>query len=314
MSRTSRTARAPRAAAVVRPPSLLLVPLFVGAALAALWLIGTPSAQADTAGPLGLDRAASLDTGPAPGLNSLDPALDPLDPALEAGVTEVAAPVTGTLGTVHRRLEERTGSAPAAVLADPAVGEVGGGVQEGARRVVRELAAVDQDQAENLVAHVASTRLAPAPAPAEAVAALVSAAADPAGTGLPDARAHAEDEKAGRSGEADEDTAEAGPDGLRDTVPGLFPAPRAAGAAADTAAADEHRPAAPADRGVSAAPQTSQLSTGSAAPTGAGAPAVAGFLTVVPLTAPAADALSNAVDAVHPVPAGAADDPTVSPD
>ncbi|MGW9346239.1 hypothetical protein [Nocardiopsis flavescens] len=289
MSRTSRTARAPRAAAVVRAPSLLLLPLLLGAALAALWLAGTPSAHADTAGPLGLDRgAASLGAGLTGGL----------EPSLESGVAEVTAPVTNTLGTVHRSLEERTSSAPS-VLSDPAVAEVGEGVREGARRVVRELEAADQDRAENLVAHIASTRVAPAEPEA--------AAADGGGTARPAA------DRAGR-GEHGGDRTGAGADGhtAAGTVPAFGAPYRPAGAVADAAAVDEHRPAAPAEREVSAAPK---LSTGSAAPSGAaGAPAVAGYLTVVPVTAPAADALSTAIDAVHPVPAGAADDPTVSPD
>ncbi|CAL9458805.1 hypothetical protein SUDANB121_02611 [Nocardiopsis dassonvillei] len=292
MSRTSRTARAPRAAAVVRTPSLLLLPLLVGAALAALWLVGAPSAHADTAGPLGLDRSgASLDTGLARGL----------EPSLEGGVAEVAAPVTETLGTVHRRLEERTGPDSATVLSDPSVTEVGEGVHEGARRVVRELAAVDRDQAENLVAHVASTRVLPAepeetePAPA-------------GGTGTP--------RPASDRGERDGDGAgarEARGGGVRAAEPGFLPQHHPAGAVAEAAPVDEHRTAASADRDASA-PGAPKLSTGSTAPSGAGAPAVAGYLTVVPLTAPAADALSTAVDAVHPVPAGPADDPTVSPD
>ncbi|MFF1669429.1 hypothetical protein ACFVWN_06845 [Nocardiopsis flavescens] len=289
MSRTSRTARAPRAAAVVRAPSLLLLPLLFGAALAALWLAGTPSAHADTAGPLGLDRgAASLGAGLTGGL----------EPSLESGVAEVTAPVTNTLGTVHRSLEERTSSAPS-VLSDPAVAEVGEGVREGARRVVRELEAADQDRAENLVAHIASTRVAPAEPEA--------AAADGGGTARPAA------DRAGR-GEHGGDRTGAGADGhtAAGTVPAFGAPYRPAGAVADAAAVDEHRPTAPAEREVSAAPK---LSTGSAAPSGAaGAPAVAGYLTVVPVTAPAADALSTAIDAVHPVPAGAADDPTVSPD
>ncbi|WP_306367385.1 hypothetical protein [Nocardiopsis sp. CC223A] len=295
MSRTSRTPRAPRAAAVVRPPSLLLLPLFVGAALAALWLLGAPAAQADTAGPLGLDTGLaqeltpSLDTGVGSD-SSLNAGVGP-DSSLGTGVaevTEVTAPVTDTLGTVHRSLEERTESAPA-------VTEVGEGVHEGARRVVRELSAVDQAQAENLVAHIAATRV--APAPPETAPTPVTAAAVPAGTA-----SAAVDEEPGTAG--------AGEDVLRDAVPALLPTPRAAGAVADAAPVAEHRPAA-AEHDVPAAPK---LSTGSAAPSGAGAPAVAGYLTVVPVTAPAADVLSTAVDAVHPVPAGAADDPTVSPD
>lgn len=288
MSRTSRTARAPRAAAVVRTPSLLLLPLLVGAALAALWLAGAPSAHADTAGPLDLERnTASLDTG----------LTGNLEPSLETGVAEVAAPVTGTLGTVRRSLEERTGAAPATVLSDPAVTEVGEGVHEGARRVVRELAAVDRDHAENLVAHVASTRVVPA-APEE------TAPADPQ-----DASAAPGTDREERGEDA------AGPAG--DTAPGtahaLLQRPRPAGAVAEAAPVDGHRAADSTDRGVSV-PGAPKLSTGSSAPVGAGTPAVAGYLSVVPVTAPAADALSTAVDAVHPVPAGAADDPTVSPD
>lgn len=296
MSRTSRTPRAQRAAAVVRPPSLLLLPLFVGAALAALWLLGAPSAQADTTGPLGLDRTASLDGAAAldTGLAS-DTGLAPgLDPSLEAGVAEVTAPVTDTLGTVHRSLEERTESAPA-------VTEVGEGVHEGARRVVRELSAADQVQAENLVAHIAATRV--VSAPPEAAAGVTTAAAEHTGA----ARTAAEDERSGRG------TAGAGEDALRDAVPALLPQPRAAGAVADAAPVDGQRPAAAVEHDVSG-PASPELSTGSAAPSGAGAPAVAGYLTVVPVTAPAADVLSPAVDAVHPVPADAADDLTVSPD
>lgn len=292
MSRTSRTARAPRAAAVVRAPSLVLLPLLLGAALAALWLAGTPSAHADTAGPLGLDRgAASLGAGLTGGL----------EPSLESGVAEVTKPVTSTLGTVHRSLEERTSSAPS-VLSEPAVAEVGEGVREGARRVVRELEAADQDRAENLVAHIASTHVAPAEPEA--------AAADGGGTARPAADRAGRGERGERRG--DRTGAGAAGDTAAGTVPAFGAPYRPAGAVADAAAVDEHRPAAPAEREVPAAPK---LSTGSAAPSGAaGAPAVAGYLTVVPVTAPAADALSTAVDAVHPVPAGAADDPTVSPD
>ena len=290
MSRTGRTYRAQRAAAVVRPPSLLLLPLLLGAALAALWLIGAPPAQADTAGPPGLsgktppDRTASLSTRLSQGL----------EPLLETGLPEITAPVTGTLGGIHRNLEERTEPSPT-------VTEVGEGVRESARRVIRGLAATDQIQAENLVAHIAATRA--APVPTDTAPGITAAEAG----GAEDARSTAE------SGESAQETAEAEEDTRRETATAPIP-PRAVEGVADDAPEDDRRRATDTAEHDAPAPAHPELSTGSPSPSGAGSPSIAGYLTVVPVAAPAADMPSAAVDAAHPVPSTAADDLTVSPD
>ncbi|PDP86045.1 flagellar associated protein [Glycomyces fuscus] len=328
MPRTSRTARATRAVTAVCPgaPSLLLLPLVAGALLVGLWLLGAAPASADsgTDGSRPLVGDASLTTGRLadgfPGtaasrdrassdhvlrdrVSSDRASLDgaPLDTAslglgrsgrlgevVPEGVGQVAEPVASTLGTVHQHLEhgaERTAAETAAVLPDAAWPVSGMG--EGARRVVREL---DRDgrAAGGVLFPVASA--VPGAAP--------STDGDGSTTG-PRERAA--------------DGGSTGPD----TPHGPVHGPGAA-LAADTAAApaDEDRGERP---GTAAPPPGSsphQLTTGSAAPAGGSVPvpAVAGYLTAAPVTAPSADAVLLAARALLTVPGGPSDDPTVSPD
>ncbi|MEV2275853.1 hypothetical protein AB0I72_09720 [Nocardiopsis sp. NPDC049922] len=121
MPATSRAGRAARvaSAACALAPSLLGLPLLVGAFLTTLWLVGAAPAHADG---LGLQDTRPLtDTAPL------------------TEVVRVTDPVTSTLGTVHQGLEERAErTAERGVdLSEPAqaVGEVGAG----ARRVVEEI-------------------------------------------------------------------------------------------------------------------------------------------------------------------------------
>ncbi|MDT0331333.1 hypothetical protein [Nocardiopsis lambiniae] len=292
MSRTNRTARAPRAATVVRAPFPLLLPLFVGATLAALWLMGAAPAQAETApGPLGLTQGTVLDTDLPDGLDG--------PPSLE-GVAEVTAPVTDTLGTVQRRLEQRAESAPTGVLSDPSVTEVGVSVRDGARRVVGELEVVDRDRAENLVAHVASTK--PLTAPTAAPAAAERSAT------VETAPVVERDERPDEGSARETDAVDVPGSVFAVHLPSHTGHP--VGAVAGAGTVDTERPA-PADPDHPTAPKPT---TGSSAPSGAAAPGVAGYLTGSHIAAPPADVPLSAVDAVHPVPAGATDDLTVSPD
>ncbi|MFD6951064.1 hypothetical protein A6A08_00890 [Nocardiopsis sp. TSRI0078] len=336
MPRTSRTAGATRAAAAVCPqaPSLLLLPLVVGAVLVGLWLLGAApaSAEEDPAddgpgsssvlpgdptgtgspvhGSLGggppeggvPDGASPQDGAPAGrtpvggslGLRGPDGgSLGLRDSAALEGVLpgEVAEPVASTLGSVHHRLEagaERTAAGTAAVLPETAwrVGEVG----EGARRVIRELDRTG-GTVESALAPVARTTAEPSAAPAR------NGGSD---TGRrPDGHE--------RSGDA---ATEHGTD--RDHSPsavfGTFPAAAPSTPSDDSAEAGSGAPA--------PAPPAGQLTTGSNAPGAGPAPAsgVAGYLTAAPVTAPASGAVPLAAHALHPVPGGPSDDPTVSPD
>jgi hypothetical protein len=328
MPRTSRTARATRAVTAVCPgaPSLLLLPLAVGALLVGLWLLGAAPASADSGtggsrsligeGPLttgrlsdgspgaagSQDRDSSgrlLRDGVSSGRASLDSAsLDAsslglghsgrLGEVVPEGVGQVAEPVASTLGTVHQHLEHgaERTAAETAAVLPEAAWPVSG-MGEGARRVIREL---DHDgrTAGDLLSPVASALPGSDPSPD----------GDDSGTG-PRERA--------------EDDGSAGPDGAHDPVqePGTALAADAAGNFADEDRGERQGTETP-PPGSSA----NQLTTGSAAPTGgcAPAPAVAGYLAAAPVTAPSADAVLLAARALLTVPGGPSDDPTVSPD
>ncbi|MFE1470949.1 prolipoprotein diacylglyceryl transferase [Nocardiopsis dassonvillei] len=329
MPRTSRTARATRAVAAVCPeaPSLLLLPLVVGALLVGLWLLGAAPAAADSGadsggsrslldgGPLtggrlpdgfsgtsgNPDRASSERTAPHHGLrdrvSSGRAALDASSLGLEGsgrlgevvpeGVGQVAEPVASTLGTVHRHLEHgagRTAAETAAVLPEAAWPVAGMG--EGARSLVRGL---DRD------GHADAGLLSP----------VVPAAHAPAPERDADDSADEARERA-----EDEDTAPGSAHGSVYGHGAIIPADTG-GASADADRGERSDTAAPAP-GSSA----HQLTAGSTAPAGGGAPvpAVAGYLTAAPVTAPSADAVLLAARALLTVPVGPSDDPTVSPD
>ncbi|WP_047869324.1 hypothetical protein [Nocardiopsis sp. RV163] len=329
MPRTSRTARATRAVSAVCPeaPSLLLLPLVVGALLVGLWLLGAAPAAAEPGadtggsrslldgGPLtggrlsdGLSdtsgnpgRASSERTAPHHGLrervSSGRAALDAPSLGLEGSgrlgevvperVGQVAEPVASTLGTVHQRLEhgaERTAAEAAAVL--PGAAWPVAGMGGGARSLVGGL---DRDGHADAVL----------PAPAAPFA------HDPAPERDGDGSASGARERA-----KGEDTV---PGAGQGTVYGhgsVIPV----GAAGSSVGADAgERP-----DSASPAPGSSahQLTAGSTAPAGGGVPvpAVAGYLTAAPVTAPSADAVLLAARALLTVPGGPSDDPTVSPD
>ncbi|QUX28708.1 flagellar associated protein [Nocardiopsis akebiae] len=326
MPRTSRTARATRAVAAVCPeaPSLLLLPLVVGALLVGLWLLGAAPAAADSGADTGGSRSL-LDGGPLTGgrlsdgfsgtsgnpeqassertathhalrerVSSGRAALDAPSLGLEGsgrlgevvpeGVGQVAEPVASTLGTVHQRLEH------------------------GAERTAAETAAVLPEAAWPVAGTGGGAR------------SLVGGLDRDghADAGLPATSAH--DPAPARDG----DGSEGGPRERakdEDTVPGaghgtvyghgsVIPA-RAAVASAGADAGERPDAAAPAP-GSSA----HQLTAGSTAPAGGGVPvpAVAAYLTAAPVTAPSADAVLLAARALLTVPGGPSDDPTVSPD
>lgn len=331
MPRTSRTPRATRvaSAACALTPSLLGLPLLVGAFLATLWLFGASPVHADALGGA-LGAAGSL-TGAATGEpRTGDPDGDAsrtedrpadhsadrpagrtggalgLDRAASLGEVVpdgVSRPVAQTLGTVHQGLEQHTargqGSERPGLLA-----ELGGPVEEvreGARRVVGDLDRTRQDTAHNL--------LVPA---VEAATRLPAALAPEAGSdeGAP-ASDDEDPERRGRDA-ARADAAAAAPGGHGP----LFAFVPLAGHAAPSAVAAEHTEGTDDVGSSPATGHSAQLTTGSAAPSGgsAPAPAVAGYLTAAPVTAPAATAVLLAATSLHPVPSGAGADPTVSPD
>ncbi|WP_116245579.1 hypothetical protein [Nocardiopsis sp. FIRDI 009] len=269
MPATSRSGRAARVVSAVcaLAPSMLGLPLLAGAFLATLWLFGAAPAHADT---LDLDGARPLS-----------------DTVGE--VVRVADPVTATLGTVHRGLEEhaeRTAEA-AEGLSDPAqaVSEVG----VGARHVVEEIRPDrwDAPAAEPLPELAAGPEEGATRAPREASAPAEEGAVSPAPAAA-------------------------------DADPAPAPEPTRWHAAAEATADDApHR----ADESPRAHPRDTErlgghLTTGSAPTSGnpSAAPGVAGYLTSTPLAAPAS-VPARPVDArLHSVPVDPADDPTVSPD
>ncbi|MFI6578851.1 hypothetical protein ACIBFB_23940 [Nocardiopsis sp. NPDC050513] len=121
MPATSRAGRAARAASAVctLAPSLLGLPLLVGAFLTTLWLFGAAPAHADG---LGLQDTRPLaDTAPL------------------TEVVRVTGPVTSTLGTVHQGLEERAERTAGRAVGLPEPAQAVGEVSAGARRVVEEI-------------------------------------------------------------------------------------------------------------------------------------------------------------------------------
>ncbi|WDZ91605.1 flagellar associated protein [Nocardiopsis sp. HUAS JQ3] len=329
MPRTSRTARATRAVAAVCPeaPSLLLLPLVVGALLVGLWLLGAAPAAADSGTDVGGSRSL-LDGGPLTGgrlsdgfsgtsgnpehasaestaphhglrdrVSSGRAALDASSLGLEGsgrlgevvpeGVGKVAEPVASTLGTVHQRIEH------------------------GAERTAAETAAVLPEAAWPVAGMGEGAR--------NLVGGLDRDGRSDAGLLAPVAPSVHEP-----APERDGDDSAAGPRERakgEDTVPGaghgtvyghgsVIPI-RAAVASVGADAGERPDTAAPAP-GSSA----HQLTAGSTAPAGGGVPvpAVAGYLTAAPVTVPSADAVLLAARALLTVPGGPSDDPTVSPD
>ncbi|WP_026119468.1 hypothetical protein [Nocardiopsis ganjiahuensis] len=301
--RTSRTGTLRAASAVcAAAPSLLGLPLLIGAFLAVLWLLCAAPAQADT--------TASEASGPATALGApVSEAAAGAGEALGLGESrtldgvvpeEVAEPVASTLGTVHQGLEQghqrlekgaADTAAVAAALPEPAVTEVRGEV----RGFVADLDRAREEAVERGPAHTL-----PGAEPGTPRSPAAEAAAD---TGA--------DRRSERDREAD--ASEPAPDRgapARHAVTGQHhPAPSLQAAATDAAerGTADHAPE----------QQRVQPTTGSHAPTSNGpasAPSVAGYLTAAPLPAPATDAVRLAAHRLRAVPVGPAADPTVSPD
>ncbi|GAA1462231.1 hypothetical protein NE857_04795 [Nocardiopsis exhalans] len=302
--RTSRTgALRAASAACAAAPSLLALPLLVGAFLAVSWLLAAP-AQADAgSGTLGGPVAETASAaGGALGLGET-PTLE--KQTLERVVPEeITEPVTATLGTVHQRLEKGTAdtAAVAATLHEPAAE-----VRDEVRGVVTEIDRARGETVERGLAHTLPTT-------------------DPRTTEPRTSRTTGPQEDEGTAGSGDEerDSSSESTDGSTEAT-----SPTTPGAPVrQPATAQQHRSESAAETtraataGTGAAdrapePQRFQAATGSAAPA-AGAPApaggVAGYLTAAPLPAPAADTVRLAAHRLHTVPADPADDPTVSPD
>ncbi|MGW5876347.1 hypothetical protein ACWFMI_07310 [Nocardiopsis terrae] len=300
--RTSRTGTLRAvSAACAAAPSLLCLPLLIGAFLTVLWLLCSAApAQADTSpahpdapaaentpAPRGALPAEALTSGRSLGLGE--------EKSLEQVVPErVAVPVNTTLGTVHESLGKHTAdtAAAAASLPEPAVTEVRSEVRE----VVTEIGRTGETAVERGPTHTL---------PATEARAARSTPAEPAGDGA-EPRA---DEEADRP-EAETDRNPAVLDSA--AAPHHIPAPVGDPAGAAGTAEPDHGAA---DRAPDH--QRVQQTTGSPAPTAngpAGAPSVAGYLTSAPLPAPAADTMRLAAHRLHAVPVDPADDPTVSPD
>ncbi len=284
---------------------MLGLPLLVGAFLAVLWLVCAAPAQADTAGAPGTTANESAPTAALGGpiseaATTAGDALGLGEPrTLNAVVPEeVTEPVTSTLGTVQQgleqgqqRLEKGTAEtvAVAASLPEPAVAGVRGEV----RGFVAELDRTREEAVERGLGHTLPTTSTPRNPAVEA-------------DGDTDA-----DQSSERDGEPAA-TAETGR-GAADhqAVIGRHHHPAQAGQAAATVVSERGA----ADRAPEQ--QRVQPTTGSPAPSANGpasAPSVAGYLTVAPLPAPAADAVRLAAHRLRTVPADPATDPTVSPD
>ncbi|GAB3737395.1 hypothetical protein [Nocardiopsis nanhaiensis] len=298
MPRTSRTG-ALRAVSVARAvtPAFIGLPLLVGAFLAVLWLFLAAPAQAETdAGgdgtavtgilPQNGERDAEQDRetglGEAPDLERIVP-------------EEVTEPVTDTLGTVHQGLED-TAAAATSRPAPASLSEVGGEVRGEVRDVVQEIDRTREDAAEGGLVPALPVTGSSQPAPSSVEEA------------EPEQEESAEDTEDAQGTEAPE--ADTGPTGSEHasaltqhhrSMPAATAAPVESVNPADRASEHHHTLSA----------------SGTAAPTANGpapAPAVAGYLSSALLPAPVSDAVPLAAHRLHPVPADAADDPTVSPD
>ncbi|GAB2484010.1 hypothetical protein [Nocardiopsis aegyptia] len=303
MQRTSRTPRATRVASAPCSgapspglPSLLCLGLLVGAALAALWLLGGAPAHADS----GRDTVGALPSAAANGSAPL------------SGVVpgEVAEPVSTTLETVHQRLQ-----------ADPDAHAEPGGALTGATRPVADVGAEvigavgEADRALPDTDELGAVPALPLDEPHRPGSVLGTLgttgsgeAGAEAGSGGPGSERAADD--ADRSEAAD--TAERGASAAAGAPAIVGPSTRDAMPAVT---AGGHQDADPAPR--SPEPPVGQSATASAATTGsspAPAPGIAGYLTSAPLTAPGSDALRPAPRHHRAAPTAGTDDPTVSPD
>ena len=309
MPRTSRTGalRAVSAACAATPPVIGL-PLLFGAFLAALWVFLAAPAQAEThtdGDGLAVTETLSQDEAP-----SRDGELD-LGEArtLERVVPEeVTDPVTGTLDTVHRGLEDTADTADTAAAAtglpEPTcLAEVGDDVRGEVRDVVQEIDRTREEAVGEGLAPALPVTEPGQPGPSTT---------EEAESGPEESAADTEDAQSTQEPEA-----ETGPTG-----PEHASAPiqhhRPVSAAAIAAPVESADPADRADRADRAPDHYHAPSTaGSAAPTANGpapAPAVAGYLNSALLPAPVTDAAPVTAHGPHPVPADPADDPTVSPD
>lgn len=307
MPRTSRTARATRvaSAACSSVPSLLRLPLMVGAFLAALWLFG--AAPAHAGGPEGTGTPGSSPSGSSASENGslVSEVLGAEPPGSRGSVPlgvavpgEAPEPIAATLGTVRQGIERSADRATAAATAvlpqqDWLVGEA----DDGARSVVRGLNQTRQATAENILAPVATV-----------VAKSVLAPVDDSGGAGTEPRSGLR--------ERSEDEAPAhhairgtGPRVVAETV-GVYTV--GASAPGDGTAHHGPHPRSPA----SPSAPLGQLSPGAAAPSAGSAPvpAIAGYLTAMPVTTPSADAVLFTPHSLRPVPSGPSDDPTASPD
>ncbi|MFD3685045.1 flagellar associated protein [Nocardiopsis sp. NPDC058631] len=292
-------------------PSLLGLPLLVGAFLTTLWLFGASPVHADaltgtltgavagtvagTPAGAGASESAGADTQEETGTRGPDRP----GSLREVVPRQITEPVAQTLGTVGQGLGQHVGGADETTL----LGEAGWPVDEvrkGARRVVADLDRTRRDTAQNLLSPAVDSATGVPAAPTSEVG---------ADAGVP---ATADDRRE-RDGREEAPAATAG-DALAGDAPPYFFGP-AAGDAAQAAVPEEAQAPGGTDAPAAAAPST-QVATGSAAPAGGSAPApgVAGYLTASPVTAPAPLAVLLASRSLHPVPSGPSGDPTFSPD
>ncbi|KOX16476.1 hypothetical protein [Nocardiopsis sp. NRRL B-16309] len=299
MQRTSRTPRATRVASAPCSgtpsplPSLLWLGLLVGAALAALWLLGGAPAHADSGRGAAGALSASGPDGAAP-LGGVVPG-------------EVAEPVSSTLGTVHQRLQS-----------DPDRRPEPGGALTGAARPVADVGAEvigavgEADEALPGTDDLAAVPVLPLDEPHRPGGNAGTTGSGDAGRGADPADSPSAPDDGGS------DRAEAA------DAPAERPAAPADSIVLSAAPAD-HAPAAGTGDGRQDAdpaplpqePPVGQSAAASAATTGsspAPTPGIAGYLSSAPLTAPGSDALRPAPRHHRVAPAAGTDDPTVSPD
>ena len=293
MQRTSRTPRATRVASAPCPqppsalPSLLCLGLLVGAALAALWLLGGAPAHAES-GPGAADTLASASRDGSAPLGGVVPG-------------EVAEPVTTTLDTVHQRLQ-----------ADPEERVEPGRALNGATRPVADVGAEvigAVGEADQALPDTTDLGTVPALPLDESHGPAGTAAGEP-GTGAAGTASEAEADGQDRSDAPDDPERGHG-------APVGFTAPAGTPSDSAPAAGSGNGPGDAGPTPHSPEPPTGQPAAGSAATTGASpapAPGIAGYLTSAPLTAPGHDALRPAPRHHRVAPTAGTDDPTVSPD
>ncbi|WP_017613753.1 hypothetical protein [Nocardiopsis salina] len=267
---------------------------------------------ADQAAVTGADQTAPAQE--APRSQPSEPSPDPIDGdeagnGVAEGVTsELTAPVTGTLDSVHQRLDDPSDVPDGGDPSDSGLSDAGlpvAEVGEGARRVVEGL--------EHTTENSSGTGLASAVTGQDLVS--PDDLADRSATDPSD------DEGGGEHGDSSDrlDT---------DTRAAQETAPDSTGPPAGSASAPASAYADPSAQGNDSAPDAEPGSGGddhrsspwasapntSAQAAGAAAPGVAGYLTSSSVAGPDSTAVRAPSDAPHGVPSDPADDPTVSPD